>query len=126
MEEKWEARKFEYDFEKLSVYQEAVNLTEKVYEFTTDFPRDELFAITSQIRRAAMSIGLNIAEGKGRYFTKVYVQFLYQARGSLYETIALIKTSHRLKLLSVSQMEDLLQIAGRVGVQLSNLIKSLK
>ncbi len=67
----------EYQFEKLSVYQGAMELTESIYRETKDFPKEEMFGITSQIRRAAMSIALNIAEGKGRYHTKVFVQFLY-------------------------------------------------
>jgi four helix bundle protein len=116
----------EYDFEKLQVYQEAMNLTEKVYKETKDFPRDELYGVVSQIRRAVLSIGLNIAEGKGRFHTKVYVQFLYQARGSFYETIALVKMSQRLGYLSKDKEQEILTMMGNVGIKLNNLIKALQ
>lgn len=71
-----------------------------------------------------MSVPLNIAEGKGRYHTKVFIQFLYQARGSLYETIALLKMSVRLKLLSQEQLDDVCKKTDAVAGQLNNLIKS--
>ncbi|NLE64299.1 MAG: four helix bundle protein, partial [Elusimicrobia bacterium] len=67
----------EYDFEKLHVYQKSLILVERVYAATKDFPKEEQFGVTSQIRRASLSIPLNIAEGKGRYHKKVLVQFLY-------------------------------------------------
>jgi len=73
------------------VYQESLELVEIVYKVTRDFPKEEVFGIVSQLRRAAVSVSLNIAEGKGRFHTKVFVQFLYQARGSLYETMTLNK-----------------------------------
>lgn len=116
----------EYEFEKLKVYQEAMDLTERIYKITRDFPKEEQFGVIAQLRRAALSIALNIAEGKGRYHTKIFIQFLYQARGSLYETITLLKMSFRLKYLTEIVEQELLEIANHVAIKLNNLINSMK
>jgi four helix bundle protein len=62
-----------------------MDLAREVYRCTRSFPRDELFGLCSQMRRAAVSVPSNIAEGKGRYSKKELIQFLYKARGSLME-----------------------------------------
>lgn len=69
----------------LKVWQEAVNLAEICYRFTKTFPKEELYGMTSQIRRASVSIAANIAEGYGRKTRGEYIQFLYIAQGSLKE-----------------------------------------
>ena len=116
----------EYDFEKLKVYQEATALVQRIYEVSMHFPSNEQFGITSQLRRAALSTALNIAEGKGRFHTKVFIQFLYQARGSAYEQIALIKLSYKLKYLENQVQEDLLQAVDQILIKINNLIKAMK
>ena len=73
------------DVEKLQVWQSAMDLAETVYKITDKFPKTEIFGITDQMRRAAVSIPSNIAEGKGRDSTKDFVRFLNIAKGSLYE-----------------------------------------
>lgn len=70
-------------FENLQVWQKGITLVKQVYKVTRNFPKDEQFGLISQIRRAAVSIPVNIAEGKGRYHKKEYIQFLYTARGSV-------------------------------------------
>ncbi|BAZ43062.1 S23 ribosomal protein [Chondrocystis sp. NIES-4102] len=70
---------------KLSVYQKAFQLSILVYKITKHFPKEELFSLTNQMRRCAVSVPSNIAEGKGRYSDKEYVRFLAIARGSLFE-----------------------------------------
>ncbi|MBF6594660.1 MAG: four helix bundle protein [Thermaceae bacterium] len=77
-----------FSFEQLEVYQKSITLIARVYQLTGNFPADERFGLTSQIRRAANSITLNIAEGKGCSSDRDFVRFLYQARGSLLETVA--------------------------------------
>ena len=69
----------------LKVWEKAVDLAEDIYTITKNFPKEELYGIVSQIRRAAVSISANIAEGAARNSNKEYVQFLYIALGSLSE-----------------------------------------
>lgn len=69
----------------LIVWQEAINFVKDIYEVTTRFPRHELYGMTSQMRRSAVSVPSNIAEGAGRLSKKEYMQFLATARGSLCE-----------------------------------------
>ncbi|MDO8686462.1 MAG: four helix bundle protein [Clostridiales bacterium] len=73
------------DTSKLLVWQKAHELTLKIYQITNSFPKDEMFGLTSQIRRAAVSIPSNIVEGKDRGSNKDYKRFLLMARGSLEE-----------------------------------------
>ena len=116
----------EYHFEKLKIWQLGMELGERVYRLTRDFPREEQFGIISQIRRATLSVPLNIAEGKGRYHTKAFIQFLYQARGSLYEVITLAKISQKLKYLNEHETEELLGLCGNISGGLNGLISSMK
>ena len=72
-------------FKDLLVWQEAMNLVVMIYQITSHFPRYEIFALTSQMNRAATSIPANISEGNGRYSTNDYLRFLSMANGSLRE-----------------------------------------
>ena len=69
----------------LKVWEKAIDLAEEIYKITKEFPKEELYGIVSQIRRAAVSISANIAEGAARNSNKEYIQFLYIALGSLSE-----------------------------------------
>ncbi|MDD4939106.1 MAG: four helix bundle protein [Candidatus Omnitrophica bacterium] len=97
-----------FDFEKLEVYKKALNLAEKVYKITADFPERERYGLQGQLRRAAVSISSNIAEGSGRYNKKDFAQFLRIARGSLYECIPLIEISLRIGYIDKKTSEELL------------------
>jgi len=83
------------DFEKLAVYQKALDFVDQVYAATEKFPNTELFALTSQFRRAATSIVLNIAEGAGRDTEGDRKKFYTIARGSAFECIAIIEICKR-------------------------------
>jgi four helix bundle protein len=74
-----------HKYKELKVWQKAVELTKLIYELTKDFPTEEKFGLTNQIRRASVSIPSNIAEGAGRNSDKEFVQFLAIAAGSSYE-----------------------------------------
>src|SRR5688572_4853189 len=74
-----------FRFEKLEVWQEGRAMNKIVYRLTRKFPREEMFAMTSQIRRASISVSSNIAEGSGRNSDKDFAHFLEQAYGSLME-----------------------------------------
>lgn len=83
-----------FNFEKLEVYQESLILSDEIYKMTKKFPQKEVFGLTSQLRRAAISIPVNIAEGSSRY-KKEFRHFLVIARGSCYECVALIDIARR-------------------------------
>ncbi len=116
----------EYGFEKLKVWQMGMEVSEKIYFFTNKFPDDEKFGLTSQMRRCAISIPANIAEGKGRFHNKEYIQFLYIARGSLYELMTLVKLASRLKHIAEKDSADLLKICWDISGGINGLINSLK
>lgn len=73
------------DFSDLDVYKLSLDLANFVYDITREFPKEETYGIISQIRRASLSVGANIAEGHGRYYYKETIQYLRQARASLCE-----------------------------------------
>ena len=112
--------------EKLRVWADAMTLTEEVYRVTRSFPRREDFALTTQIRKAAVSIPANIAEGCGRYHTREFIQFLYVARGSLFELMTLLDLSRRSSYLDEDQYSRLRAMCEQILSGLSGLIRSLE
>ena len=115
-----------FEFEKLEVWHKAMDLVAAIYQTTQTFPAPEQFGLISQIRRAAVSVPVNIAEGKGRHHRKEYAQFLYNARGSLYETVTLLKIALKLQYLSNEKYQQILQLVETVMSKLSGLINYLK
>ena len=109
----------------LEVWQVAMDLAFDAYTTTRSFPRDELFGLTSQIRRSASSIPANIAEGWGRQSSADYIRFLRIAQGSLKECETHIILARRLELLTADRSDPLLQRADRIGRMLRALIRSL-
>ena len=101
-------------------------LVSQVYQATQAYPKEEQYGLKDQMRRAAVSIPLNIAEGAGRHHTKEYIQFLYLSRGSAYEMITLIKLSQDLKYLTPGLSKALLSLLDEVTAMLNGLIQSLK
>jgi len=85
------------DYTKIIAFQKADDLTLQVYEKVKSFPREELFGLTSQLRRASVSVPTNIVEGAGRESKKDYLRFLYISASSLNETEYLISLAYRLK-----------------------------
>ena len=116
----------QHQFEDLKVWQKAMELAESVYNISKTFSREEQYGLTSQIRRATVSVTCNIAEGKGRFHKKEYLQFLYMARGSLYETLNLIHLCYRLKYLTQAQFEVLTKLTSEITAMLNGLIQSLQ
>ncbi len=83
-----------HNFEKLRVYQESLNITDDIYQLSEKFPKNEIFGITNQLRRASVSIVLNITEGSGRT-KKEFRHFLNMARTSAYECTAILEMVRR-------------------------------
>jgi len=115
-----------FSFEDLDVWNIALDFAGKIYSVSKDLPKDELYGVASQLRRASLSISLNIAEGKGRNSTKEYKQFLFVARGSLYETITLMKICVKLKYITEQQYQDLITDCEKIQSKLGGLISYLK
>ncbi len=113
------------DTSKLIVWQKSHELVLKLYEVTKDFPKDEQFGLTSQIRRAAVSIPSNIVEGKARGSNKDFKRFLLIARGSLEELKYQILLSNDLNYINEDTYKDLLNITKEVGRLLNGLMVSL-
>ncbi len=110
----------------LDVWQRSMLLAEEVYTLTKGFPREEMFGLTSQIRRAATSIPANIAEGWGRSGTKEFQHFLNIAMGSLRELETHLILSQRVELSKLDQIQPLLETASILGKQLLALMRSLE
>jgi len=115
-----------FNFERLKIWEKAHKLTLEIYRITRDFPKYELYGITSQLRRAIASVSANIVEGYSRKGKKEFIQFLYQARGSLDESIYLIILSKDLGYFTVNGAEKLLKDASDLMKMLNSFISYLK
>src|SRR5437870_416007 len=102
-------------FRDLRVWQEAIQLTAEIYKCTARFPKHEIYGLTQQIRRAAVSVPSNIAEGKGHRSDKEFIHFLFHARGSLLELQTQLVIAEELHYLSKEENLDLLGRADGVG-----------
>ncbi|WBL14835.1 four helix bundle protein [Sutcliffiella sp. NC1] len=113
------------DINKLVVYQKAHKLVLAIYKITKSFPKEEQFALTSQMRRAAVSVPSNIVEGKARGSVREYKRFLLMARGSLEELKYQILLARDLKYIDEVNYSHLLSLANEVGKMLNGLISRL-
>lgn len=112
-------------FYQLKVWQKAKELCIEIYKVTKEFPKEELFGITSQLRRAASSVCANIAEGFGRYYFKDKIRFYYQARGSLIEVQNFLIISFELGYLSREKYVSLFNRTNEISRMLNGLIQSV-
>ena len=110
----------------LLVWQKGMDLAEDVYKTTHAFPKSELYGLTSQMRRAAISIASNIAEGQGRNSTGEFIQFLGIAKGSVAEIETQLELACRLQMLSSEEMLRLTNQANEIGRMLAGLIAKLR
>ena len=110
----------------LDLWKDSVKFVSIIYEVTSGFPTEEKYGLVSQIRRAAVSIPSNIAEGAGRYYQKELIQFLNIASGSLAELDTQLYIAHELKFISSEQLDSLEGKIIKIRSQLFGLIKSLK
>lgn len=113
-------------FKDLKVWQKAMEISVEVYRKTAEFPQNEMFGLTSQVRRASNSISLNIAEGHGRKSTKSYINFLSISQGSLAELESGIILSTKLEFLKEEDCNVLYELIAEENKMLSSLISSLE
>jgi len=113
-------------YQDLIVWQKAMDLAEQCYLATRRFPKEELFGMTSQIRRASSSIPANIAEGWGRGTTGEYVQFLRVEKGSTKELETRLLLCRRVGLLTTDQASPLLSLLSEISRMIISLIGSLR
>ncbi|MGA2358819.1 MAG: four helix bundle protein [Terriglobales bacterium] len=109
-------------YRNLIAWQKAKTLALNVYRCTRRFPKDEIYGLTSQMRRAAVSVPSNIAEGKGRYSQKEFVQFLYHARGSLLELETQLSIARDLDYIDLPVFESFESETEELGRILNGLI----
>jgi four helix bundle protein len=110
----------------LLAWQRAIDFVVDTYKLTGQFPRTELYGLTAQLQRAAVSIPSNIAEGAGRIHTREYIHHAGIARGSLFEAETQIIVAQRLGFVSEEDVRPLLNAVAEVGRLLHGLIVSLE
>jgi len=110
----------------LKVWQDAMSIAERAYLPTARFPKDEMYGMTSQIRRAAVSIAANIAEGHGRENSGSFIQFMRVSQGSLKELETHLVLAVRVRLVSGEEVEPMLQQCDELGRMLRSLIRSIQ
>ena len=115
-----------FGFERLEVWEKAICFADTVYLITREFPSDERFGLTNQMRRAAVSISSNIAEGSSRNSRKDFARFVEIATGSLFEVVSQSFISRNQGLLTPEEFEILYLAAEEQGRMLSGLRRSLQ
>jgi len=110
----------------LIVWKKSMTLTQEIYRLTKLLPKDELFSLTNQMRRAAVSIPSNIAEGQDRNSKKEFLNFLAIARGSRAELETQLQICVRVGYLNDTDITEVMQLLNEVGKMLSSLISKLK
>jgi len=113
------------NFKELKVWQKAISLVTKIYKATANYPQSEQFGLTSQIRRASVSIPSNIAEGFGRNSDKDFIQFLRISLGSLFEIQTQLEISKNLGFITIEEYNSLLNDSVEIEKMLKAFIKSI-
>ncbi|MBT5020795.1 MAG: four helix bundle protein [Planctomicrobium sp.] len=114
-----------FGFEKLDVWQVAIQYSGAIYDVTQNFPNDERFGLTNQLRRASVSVSSNIAEGSGRESNKDFTRFIHIAYGSLMETVSQLAIAIERQFLTADDHQRLYKFADRLAKMLSRLRSSL-
>jgi four helix bundle protein len=115
-----------FRFEKLDVWHDAIALSSRVYTATRSFPKEELYGLQSQLRRAAVSVSANIAEGSGRSTDREFVRFIEIAFGSLMETVSHLTIALRQAFIKQAEYDSLYADCEKLGKMLSGLRNHLQ
>ena len=113
-------------YKELEVWKEARRLVKEVYKLTSEFPKSELFGLTSQINRSVISIPSNIAEGQSRNTKKEFIQFLHIAKGSNSELMTQFLLCLDFEYLKKEEIQKVMNLCTEIDGLLGGLIKSLK
>ena len=114
-----------FRFKDLEVWKLSKDFAKEIYSATSTFPEEEKYTLVSQLRRAAVSVMSNIAEGAGRQYRKEFVHFLYMARGSLNEIVSQLELSFEFGYIDKETLETIEGSAERINRMLWKLSKSL-
>jgi four helix bundle protein len=114
------------NFRDLKIWQRGVRLVEDIYQTTKNFPKEEVYGLTGQLRRAAVSIPSNIAEGFGRFHNKEYAQFLFTALGSCSEVITQLTIAQRPGFIKNNNAENLIGETEQISKMIMGLVKKLR
>src|ERR1700737_3172353 len=114
-----------FNFEKLDVWQKAIDFADFIYSATRDFPSEERFGLTNQMRRAGISVSSNIAEGSSRMSQTDFARFLEIGTGSLFEVVSQSFVARRQEFLSPQSFRSIYESAEELSRMLSGLRKSL-
>ena len=112
-------------FEQLIVWQKAMDITVEIYRLTKMLPKEELYALSNQMRRAAVSIPSNIAEGQSRNSSREFIQFLNIAKGSNAELYTQILICERVGYISSIDLAPIKELSREIGRMLSTLINRI-
>jgi four helix bundle protein len=110
----------------LEVWRAAMELVLRIYRISGQFPKEEMYGLRSQIRRAAVSVPSNIAEGKGRSSDRELIQFLCHARGSLFEIETQLRIGERLGYITKEDCDLFRGEGARIGQMLNGLIRAVR
>ena len=114
-----------HSYRDLIVWQKSMQMVKELYSITRDFPKEEIYGLTSQIRRSAVSVPSNIAEGYGRNSTNDYIRFLQIACGSLYELQTQMEIAVNLNYLSKEKSESIFKLSNEIERMLNSLLRKL-
>ena len=112
-----------WNYRKLDVWKRALNLTKVIYEITRDFPNEEKYGLSGQLRRASVSVSSNIAEGCGRRTSKDYIQFLHNAMGSVKEVESELFVAEKLGYIKMIDIEKILKELDEIGKMIGGVIR---
>ena len=112
-------------YREIKAWQKSIEFVVGIYSCTRSFPKEELYGLTGQLRRAAVSAPSNIAEGKGRCTDKEFLLYLHHARGSIFEVETQLTIAGRLGYVSQTDIQRLVNSAGEIARMLSGLINAI-
>jgi four helix bundle protein len=115
-----------YSYQELIVWQKAMDLTVQIYKITTKLPKEELFSLTNQMRKAAVSIPSNIAEGQARHSRKEFLQFIGIAKGSKAELETQLLLCQKIGYLFDTDISEAMNLLQEVGKMLNALARKLR